>query len=519
MIDYQVSIDFQHPEMIRVPVVQGDTESRRITFVMFNGAADYNPQTDLDTVLTVALSYLKPDGTGGQYDTMPDGETPAGSLSGNVCVLRLAPQTMSAAGLVLCNLVLFDTQGVTLQSYPFILDVKRSAGMEITSQDYYNVETIEGVSQALMHMVQSVNNATPDQHGNVSLLPWQLPYNGVIGGQQVGDVEEALDMLARMQAEIISQEIKDALINCFEHVAWTDVHGQEYVDALEQAMRSKLVSISAVFNQGTAVIYDTDDLDTLRQYLTVTELYSDATTKVVTAYTLSGTLEEGTSVVTVAYGGKTTTFDVNVTHRLLPIEYQQVEYIESANTGNGPYLRFPFTFPSDFVINAKTYQAAHISSSACPIICTNLVGQTYNSRLEIGYGGTENRMYYWSGASASVNVSGGLYGSPIELEAKYNSTSPYKEFKVTTSEDVQTASNTTANNTDLQYVLLFAMTYNPFAGRIYYMQIVGANQNPILNLVPCYRKADNVIGMYDTVGGQFYTNAGTTGTFTKGGDV
>lgn len=332
MIDYQVFIDFQHPEMIRVPVVQGDTESRRITFVMYNGSAEYNPQTDLDTTLTVALSYLKPDGTGGQYDTMPDGETPAGNLSGNVCVLRLAPQTMSAAGLVLCNLVLFDTQGVTLQTFPFVLDVKRSAGMEITSQDYYNVQTIEGVSQSLMHMVQSVNNATPDQHGNVSLLPWQLPYNGVIGGQQVGDVEEALDMLARMQAEIISQEIKDALVNALSHVAWTDEHGQDYVDALEQAMRTKLVSISAVFNPGEYDIFDNAELSDLRQFLTVSALYSDNTTRVVDNYTLSGTLAGGESVVTVSYGGKSTTFTVTTISTSLPSGYTKYGYIEKKTT-------------------------------------------------------------------------------------------------------------------------------------------------------------------------------------------
>lgn len=264
MIDYQISIDFQHQAMIRVPAVQGDTESRTITFSLQNDAAAYDPQTDLDATLTVALSYLKPDGTGGQYDTMPDGTTPAGNLSGSTCLLRLAPQTMSAAGLVLCNLVLFDTQGVTLQSYPFILDVKRSAGMEITSEDYYNVQTIEGVSQALLNlmalrlatadvptradtsaevplsaiwprsaakagdvvlgqnyyiavvasvseqtvalsgtsmvftppgMVKSVNGAQPDTAGNVRLLPWLLPYSNTIGGQQVADVEEALDRL------------------------------------------------------------------------------------------------------------------------------------------------------------------------------------------------------------------------------------------------------------------------------------------------------------------------------------
>ena len=39
----------------------------------------------------------------------------------------------------------------------------------------------------------------------------------------------------------------------------------------------------------------------------------------------------------------------------------------------------------------------------------------------------------------------------------------------------------------------------------------------VRNYVPCYRKSDNVIGLYDTVNNVFYTNAGT-GTFNKGSD-
>lgn len=39
-----------------------------------------------------------------------------------------------------------------------------------------------------------------------------------------------------------------------------------------------------------------------------------------------------------------------------------------------------------------------------------------------------------------------------------------------------------------------------------------------LNLIPCYRITDSVIGMYDIVNNVFYTNAGS-GTFTKGADV
>jgi hypothetical protein len=72
------------------------------------------------------------------------------------------------------------------------------------------------------------------------------------------------------------------------------------------------VSITAVFNQGENTIYDTDSLDVLKQYLTVTANYSDGATQPVSNYTLSGTLTDGTSTITVTYGGKSTTFNATV---------------------------------------------------------------------------------------------------------------------------------------------------------------------------------------------------------------
>lgn len=75
-----------------------------------------------------------------------------------------------------------------------------------------------------------------------------------------------------------------------------------------------LVSISAVYTQG-GTVYDTDTLDSLKTDLVVTAHYDNSTTATVasTDYTLSGTLAEGTSTITVSYGGKTTTFNVTVT--------------------------------------------------------------------------------------------------------------------------------------------------------------------------------------------------------------
>lgn len=75
-----------------------------------------------------------------------------------------------------------------------------------------------------------------------------------------------------------------------------------------------LSSISAVYTQ-SGTVYNTDSLDDLRSDLVVTGTYSDSTTQPITDYTLAGTLTVGTSSITVAYRGKTTTFNVTVTQK------------------------------------------------------------------------------------------------------------------------------------------------------------------------------------------------------------
>lgn len=111
----------------------------------------------------------------------------------------------------------------------------------------------------------------------------------------------------------LSEDIKQAMLQIAEKVAYIDEDGQDYYDALYNALYppADLVSISAVYTQ-TKTVYITDDLDKLKSDLVVTAHMSDSTTRTVTAYTLSGTLTVGTSTITVSYSGKTTTFSVTV---------------------------------------------------------------------------------------------------------------------------------------------------------------------------------------------------------------
>lgn len=129
----------------------------------------------------------------------------------------------------------------------------------------------------------------------------------------IEDVEQLQAEVAALENKQLSDNIKQALLDCFEHVAWIDENGQDYYDALEAALYppANLVSITAVYTQ-SGTVYDTDALDDLKPDLVVTASYDDSTTETVTTYTLSGTLTVGTSTITVSYGGKTDTFAVTV---------------------------------------------------------------------------------------------------------------------------------------------------------------------------------------------------------------
>jgi len=114
-------------------------------------------------------------------------------------------------------------------------------------------------------------------------------------------------------ASDLSESVKTALLQIASKVAYIDDQGQEYYDALEEALypEKTLTSITAEYTQ-TSTVYATTSLDSLKSDLVVTANYDDASTATVTTYTLSGTLSVGTSTITVTYSGFTDTFEVTV---------------------------------------------------------------------------------------------------------------------------------------------------------------------------------------------------------------
>jgi hypothetical protein len=67
-------------------------------------------------------------------------------------------------------------------------------------------------------------------------------------------------------------------------------------------------------------------------------------------------------------------------------------------------------------------------------------------------------------------------------------------------------------------ILNYKLDRYAFNGKIKTVYIKDSNGDFTHNYIPCYRKSDGEIGVYDTETGTFYTNSGT-GTLVKGGNV
>lgn len=171
----------------------------------------------------------------------------------------------------------------------------------------------------------------------------------------------------------------------------------------------------------------------------------------------------------------------------LPSEYQEVEWIGTQGQGK-EYLILQQTAN---IPQYDTFQIGVELNSG-----TNEQGfMGVNVQAEAYFSG--NKFLVWSGFTSSQS------GMAIQPLTKY---------------DFEWYANRVLNYT--QPTLLFAYDINRFHfnGKIYYFKWLDSNNELKLDLIPCYRKADNEIGMYDTVTQTFFTNSGS-GTFTKGNDV
>lgn len=292
----------------RVHVSQNDI-GRTLTFNLFNNSLAYT----IPNGATVKIQGTKPSGFGFSETC---------SVSGNTATIDTTEAMTDESGNIEAELVIDDGTDV-LGTANFILAVEKNP---------HPSNTTDGTQ---------------------------------ITAQSLQDQIDALADEIESGGTGLSDEAKQALLNCLAHVAWIDEDGQDYYDALESALYppANLVSISCVYTQSGAV-YDTDNLDDLKTDLVVTAHYSNSSTATVTTYTLSGTLTVGTSTITVAYGGKTTTFNVTVSAETTLYPLENGTHTFSANSrvltvSNG----YHFEYEAPNATTSETTKGAYLNLS------------------------------------------------------------------------------------------------------------------------------------------------------------
>lgn len=207
-------------------------------------------------------------------------------------------------------------------------------------------------------------------------------------------------------------------------------------------------------------------------------------------------------------------------NRLLPKEYQEVEYLYSnVYTANQPYINTQIIPNKNMRVKVSGITGNNVNHAGfifgSRTTSNSLVGMfwglTWSSQYYIGFGGYRN-----------ASVTPAKTNEEFFFDFNYND-SHYINInniifqKVTISE---------TNGIYTQPMYLFAIN----SGGIHDYQVTPVkiskfivynhyeDTDPIMNLIPCYRKSDSKPGMWDTVSHTFFTNSGT-GEFLVGPDV
>ena len=233
-------------------------------------------------------------------------------------------------------------------------------------------------------LVEQVTSPPTQAQINIAVAQYITDHPGVISG--------------------ISEQVKQALLQLAAKVAYIDDDGQDYYDNLYDALypAATLVGITATYTQ-TGTVYDITPLDDLKSDLVVTGNWSDGTTTTIsTGYSLSGTLETGTSTVTVYYLGLSTTFNVTVSAPLYTIAGSSLEAkslgFTAPNYGSASTTRLSY-MPFDTVIeNGKTYRIIAVTDVSTADMSVHIYNVTaYNNAQNSTNITASNVSYTWKG--------------------------------------------------------------------------------------------------------------------------
>jgi hypothetical protein len=192
-----------------------------------------------------------------------------------------------------------------------------------------------------------------------------------------------------------------------------------------------------------------------------------------------------------AYGGKKS---------LLPSGYKELEYIE--NTSNA-YINTGVANKLDYSIKVKFKFNSFTNSNF--VVCGSWAA---NNTSKTAYAPSYNSIRFLVGDTLLATITSDTSIHEVEYD---------RMSRLGYIDGVSTNNRATKNNN--LNIYLFAQSGNAqmqnFHGNIYYVKIEGASL--IREFIPCINP-NNIVGMYDTVNGVFYSSPNGT-AFIAGPDV
>ena len=217
-----------------------------------------------------------------------------------------------------------------------------------------------------------------------------------------------------------------------------------------------------------------------------------------------------TASVVISTEGQSESVDLSYN---VPAEYQAVEYIESTGT-----QRISVPLAATKNINALKMVAdititEQSSSSA-------LLGDTYNQPY-FKFVDFRSATAIYPTCTANGAVDGTSDPSLLNTRAKLTYEGSGGTINIYKADTLWYSGTRSAKNmSSLSLLSTYNGTsYSPMAAKLYKFEVYDTDHTTLLHdCYPCYRKSDNVAGLWDKSAETFYTNAGT-GTFVVGPDL